>query len=428
MDWPLNDPKFIKEDLEQFFAYQEKPQRSKAVGRFWGSDDLDERPLHADCDVREWLELSKDQSQKPGLSFILASCHEATRHNPAHLRKLSFTYEAFQQITSSLPLHGDTARIISRSDLSFFEEIDLYSHAGRNIYYCCRTSGLWAEDLAVSCVFNPKTGFTSGVVFGCSDDVAEEIAGRIENAENSWMHPLLMIGIVAEIERTRHMKLVEDHLFKLLQRVQSMSKSPEILPTSQLARENYSVDLWIEVSQLRIALVAWRAQLCKMDAHIQDLEKIFLEALSRHEEINSSSPCSVELGNSFDSGRTLTFGHNDIYEVNQTSDELKALGSWHQYAREEGRRIQKRLREIIGEYDCKLRECSMVLDGVSLSAQLSLFSMTFFNWDASEGEQIVSPYVWIYSVAVVPITAVVVGLWYYLTKRTRFSDTDCTYG
>lgn len=52
--------------------------------------------------------------------------------------------------------------------------------------------------------------------------------------------------------------------------------------------------------------------------------------------------------------------------------------------------------------------------------------MTFFNWDASEGEQIVSPYVWIYSVAVVPITAVVVGLWYYLTKRRRFSDTDCT--
>lgn len=405
-----------------------------------------------------------------GSSFSLASCHEATRHNPAHLRKLSFTYEAFQQITSSLPLHGDTARIISRSDLSFFEEIDLYSHAGRNIYYCCRTSGLWAEDLAVSCVFNPKTGFTSGVVFGCSDDVAEEIAGRIENAENSWMHPLLMIGIVAEIERTRHMKLVEDHLFKLLQRVQSMSKSPEILPTSQLARENYSVDLWIEVSQLRIALVAWRAQLCKMDAHIQDLERILLEALSRHEEIISSSPCSVELGNSFDSGRTLTFGHNDIHEVHQTSDELKALGSWHQYAREEGRRIQKRLREIIGEYDCKLRECSMVLDGVSLSAQLSwnqiafqdtrtnmkiasatrrdgnqmrlialltmvflpgtflasLFSMTFFNWDASEGEQIVSPYVWIYSVAVVPITAVVVGLWYYLTKRTRFSDTDCT--
>ncbi|KAK0737151.1 hypothetical protein B0T21DRAFT_364564 [Apiosordaria backusii] len=354
--------------------------------------------------------------------------------------------------------------------MPFFEEIDLFSNLSGNIYYCCRTSGLWAEDLAVSCVFNPKTGFTSGVVFGCSDDVAEEIAGRIENAENAWMHPLLMIGILVEIEKTRHMKLVEDHLFKLLQRVQNLSKSPEILPTSKLIRENYSVDLWIEVSQLKIALIAWRAQLSKMDAHIQELEdRNILGGLSQQPEDNVwSSPCLVGSGRSFDSNRTLTSTHQDEQELNKGYHDLKELESWQTSAREEGKRIQKRLKEIMGEYDCKLRECSMVLDGVTLSAQLSwnqigfqdtrtnmkiaaatrrdgnqmrlialltmiflpatflasLFSMTFFNWDAPEGEQIVSPYVWIYSVAVVPITAVVVGAWYYLTKRKRFHDTS----
>lgn len=40
-----------------------------------------------------------------------------------------------------------------------------------------------------------------GVVFGCLDDVVEEIVGCIENVENFWMYFLLMIGIVVEIER-----------------------------------------------------------------------------------------------------------------------------------------------------------------------------------------------------------------------------------
>ncbi|KAK4201888.1 hypothetical protein QBC40DRAFT_170522 [Triangularia verruculosa] len=392
----------------------------------------------------------------------LSSRHDArgSRHNPANLQKLPFTMEGFQQIAATLPLHGDTARIINRSDMPVFEEIDLFSTKGDKIYYCCRTSGAWPGDLAISSVFDPKTGLTSGVVFGCSDDVTEDIAGRIENSENAWTHPMLSVGILVEIERSRHMKLVQDRLFELLQHVQKMTQSQEILPTSQLVHENYSVELWIKVSQLKLGLIAWRSQLANMDAHILELEEIVLLGLSEEDKLNTLLS-SMDMDNSTDSGKSFHLGKLASHTKSQFFSGPKSETEWRVGAREEGRRIQKRLKEIISEYDCKIRECSMVLDGVSLSAQLSwnqigfqdtrtnlkiaaatrqdgnqmrmiafltmiflpatflasVFSMTFFNWDAPEGEQIVSPYVWIYPVVVIGVTAVVIGTWYYLTKR-----------
>ncbi|KAH6856092.1 hypothetical protein B0I37DRAFT_68383 [Chaetomium sp. MPI-CAGE-AT-0009] len=81
----------------------------------------------------------------------------------------------------------------------------------------------------------------------------------------------------------------------------------------------YSVDLWIEVWQLRTALLAWGDEVGKME------------------------------------GLLVADG---------------GLGRFNGGDGGTGARIRKRLAEIRAEYEVYVRECSMVIEGMALSAQL----------------------------------------------------------
>jgi hypothetical protein len=190
------------------------------------------------------------------------------------------------------------------------------------------------------------------LVFGCAENVAKDITGRIYNSEDAWAHPILIMGILAEIERERHMQLVEQKYIHLLKRVRILSKSEEISSVSMMSRENYSVELWIEVSQLRIALEMWKEELCKMQAHTSELDKI-ISPVPEHSDNASYCP-------------------SDEKAEEPTMAPLSTK-PWQLSARDTGPRIRKRLAEIISEYDHKIRECKMVLDGMALSAQLVRF-------------------------------------------------------
>jgi hypothetical protein len=179
--------------------------------------------------------------------------------------------------------------------------------------------------------------FTAALILGLDSDQTESVAGRIANSEPAELtHPLLLPGILAELERERHMDLVQQRVFHLLQRVRALSKGGgrTISATSQLVQEEYSVDLWIEVWQLRTALEAWMVELGKMDLCCARLDGLIA---------GKGAACS-ETGSG------------------------GAGGGWNLV--ETGRRIQKRLRGIRQEYKIKVKECSMVVEGLSLSAQL----------------------------------------------------------
>lgn len=61
--------------------------------------------------------------------------------------------------------------------------------------------------------------------------------------------------------------------------------------------------------------------------------------------------------------------------------------------------------------------CSYLVHPQTDMMKQSIFSMTFFNWSATDGESVVSPYIGIYFGAVFVITLLVVGLWVAYTKR-----------
>lgn len=145
------------------------------------------------------------------------------------------------------------------------------------------------------------------------------------------------MGILAEIERERHIELVRSRIFHLLKRVYAMNNTAQISATSTLDRDNYSVDLWIKMNQLRTGLENWKVQMLKIISHIDEFEDLFL----------NNQNCG--LGSE------------------KKDDEIYA---WKPLSKQSGRRIKKRLQEIVCEYDEKIRECTMVMDGMTLATQL----------------------------------------------------------
>ncbi|KAJ3512949.1 hypothetical protein NM208_g15252 [Fusarium decemcellulare] len=143
--------------------------------------------------------------------------------------------------------------------------------------------------------------------------------------------------------------------------------------------------------------------------------------------------------------------------------------------REAGGRIKERLQDIVNEYDVYIRECTHIMDTMTLATQLELsrdvmigqeislinldvakmarrdgslmrsiatlgmvflpatfvstfFSMGFFQWgegEAKEG-QILSPYFWIYVVVTVALTIPIILIFYFCSLKQSKNDDELT--
>ncbi|KAF2995770.1 hypothetical protein E8E14_000278 [Neopestalotiopsis sp. 37M] len=160
-----------------------------------------------------------------------------------------------------------------------------------------------------------------------------------------------MIGILVELERERHYDLVKTEVTGLLQLVYEISKSKnnKVSESPEVHRQSISIDSWAKVSHLRTGLESWKTQLIKMIAHIDELEY----QLKRIPSV-----------------QTTNQEKDDIYEEFD-SKEAVDTSEWHSGCVETGRRIKNRLMDILCEYEENIRECTMVIDGVTLASQMS---------------------------------------------------------
>ncbi|GJC89563.1 hypothetical protein ColLi_12401 [Colletotrichum liriopes] len=130
---------------------------------------------------------------------------------------------------------------------------------------------------------------------------------------------------------------------------------------------------------------------------------------------------------------------------------------------ETGARMKNRIRDIMIEYDDKIDDCNMMICNTSLvmqtvwnhiarkdsktntaialqtklessqmrtialltmiylplSSVAAIFSMDMFNWEAIEGESIVSKHIWLFAVLAVGLTLLTVAAWFLGTRREK---------
>ncbi len=273
------------------------------------------------------------------------------------VRTLPFSREVFHNVTQKFLVHGSIARCISRSDIPVFSSTQVemggpdgpkYSTYGvfqvalgfhnsiadSHQVYNCRTTHAWETDLALTATYFPHCGLTYAILFGCPVAIEEDIIKRLCSASSEATHPLVMPGIFAELERNRHVHVVEktiSHLETQILELEFQQADMDGPPDRDAENRNYQKrEAWLDTAYLRNGLINWKTQLGKMAEHMDELQ-----------------------GNVF-----KDLGHSDTkrHEFNS-------------HMRRTGGKIKARILELSEEYDEKIRDCTMRVDGMAMATQ-----------------------------------------------------------
>lgn len=206
-------------------------------------------------------------------------------------------------------------------------------------------------DLALAATHFPHCNLTFATLFGCPLSVEQTFIQRLDTATEEASHPLLLAGMFAEFERTRHLRIIEKSIGDIEFRILALDSNPEEMEAVPLAmrevknREKRSQ--WLDTTYLRNMLVSWNTQLKKMETHANELDQMYSKQRSsglirRHTRTTS----------------------NAEEEDGEDEEEIDVKRT-----RRVTIKIRNRLGDIINEYDDKIRDCTMRVDGMAMATQ-----------------------------------------------------------
>ncbi|KAK0643152.1 hypothetical protein B0T16DRAFT_415420 [Cercophora newfieldiana] len=420
------------------------------------------------------------------------SSHISQKHR---LRSVPFTSTLFRTITRRMSIHSWIIRLISRANVPAFErtltEMPLYSWSGEKlgpqkaIIYNCRTSNEWEDDMALSVTHFPAKKLTFALLFGPSRIQQKKIISRLRRAGADTAHPMLLAGIFAELERGRQMEAVDDIINELEEQLtrigQETVTSWQLSSQTKAERNRQKTEAWLNATFSKNILLANVALLYSMRRHLDEFQVTVNPALARvrrQQHPHQDDPNHLEYRDwrpeTYQShGSTLYSPEPHDYanrppeyitgqetftaEPNSIRDDE---AKYHDALQQASIRMKDRLTSIIGEYDDKIRQCTMEVDGMAMATQwshgetnmeiatasgedssqmrsialvtmvflpgtffASMFSMTFFNWNAGsgdDGQPVVASSIWIYVLVTVVFTLVTLLLfWYFILSRQR---------
>ncbi|OHW97769.1 hypothetical protein CSPAE12_03531 [Colletotrichum incanum] len=312
--------------------------------------------------------------------------------------------------------------------------------------FTARMSSSLPEDLALSTTYIPSTNSMFAVVYGCNNKQMKDIEKRVRRADEQLQHPLLIPGIFAELERTRLVEMVEVLVDKFALRSEPSNSAP-------------NADFWSFDSELKGRMAQQHLNLClesrDLINHISAVKRQLLKLLKEmdivEQEMESLSP-----------------------ENQMPRDHMRGTRLF-----ETGARMKNRIRDIMIEYDDRIDDCNMMICNTSLvmqtvsdstdsmpfnqllmrvwnhiarkdsktntaialqtklessqmrtialltmiylplSSVAAIFSMDMFNWEAIEGESIVSKHIWLFAVLATGLTLLTVAAWFLGTRREK---------
>jgi len=208
------------------------------------------------------------------------------------------------------------------------------------------------------------------VIFGCNDEHKRRITKDLETSDCPVFHPLVLPTLFAEIERDRQFDIVEKIRRALITRVINVAKNNTISSdaeneqTSSSKQDPNKADsmlLWMNLSHLKNGLESFRQQLAEMILHNDELaQSNFGRARGENNSMHDgSSSGTLDVG-SVDEAVVIM---NEKVAQWSSDDDLVHM-------KVAGERIKHRLKEILSEYDEKIRDCATVIKGMTLATQM----------------------------------------------------------
>ncbi|KAI0478283.1 hypothetical protein F4859DRAFT_479212 [Xylaria cf. heliscus] len=393
---------------------------------------------------------------------------ELARAGQRQTRVLPFSRDVFSRVAKAFYVHGSISRAINRADVPLFSHDDVFMQNGsRGVkarVYNCRSTNAWGGDLAMTVTHFPHCNLSFGILFGCTTPQKNYVLKRLGRAIGESGHPLLLPGIFVELERKRHHIIFESGVGKL----ESMIPGSEMEGLISQRQSGHQSDIhdrktvYLEMLHLKHGLTTWGQQLTKMREHASTLNTEYFEALHPVNNITAvESSEDFEVITDYLSGDPANGGDAPSCEghSNTRSSAKFEFGSFkpsqdlksnREVVAKTNLRIIKRINAILEDYNDKIRECQTRFDGLTMTTQLfqgetsvllalaasndsrhmrtialvtmvflpgtffaTIFSMTFFNWQAGDGESTVSSLFWVYIVFSVVSTAATLLVYYY---------------
>ncbi|KAK4182600.1 hypothetical protein QBC35DRAFT_151252 [Podospora australis] len=314
--------------------------------------------------------------------------------------------------------------------------------SGKNqvqISYTARVAESLPDDIALSSSYLPHIRTTYSVVYGCSKKQIDTINSRINSAGEDANHPLLMVGIFAELEYRRLMDQAEDLVDRFTLESDMLEHGTSWDPDSGLIQKHLEVCLQSRTLVDHIRTV--KRQLAKVSKEIDTLITYW-----QSEEYTS------------------------LWKEDQTTDSKGVVATGTERMIEIASQMKYRISDIQDEYDDKIDECNKMTQNMSLAMQTgynqiarkdavtngkiarantdiaietkressqmryialltmiflplscvaSVFSTTIFNWEAEDGHPVVSNYIWVLLGIALILTIVTVSAWWFFTWRER---------
>ncbi|KAH7091633.1 hypothetical protein FB567DRAFT_278455 [Paraphoma chrysanthemicola] len=458
------------------------------------STDLPARPL----EIRR-AETFARLGEKPTEGH--SSCDQTPEYGrqPRGLRHLPYSLETFESICEKFQVHDSIVRVVTRTDVPTISSARVDMN-GPALVYSCRTPNTWDSDMALSVTHYPEKDLTFGILYGTTFGTEKIVLQKLQTIRLEATHPLLLTGILAELELSRHTRLVEDSGNEVETRIFELnfqSGHSQGFQKLEVERRNIAKrTAWLDLTYLRNSITTWSTQILKL---IEQAERMKEElygpdhsTLPSAYDVFRSRPRYSVLERQISQNLTPPDADSDTLSVDDSLSQhgsescantamtrpstrpqvLRGVSSHECHAEMVSEnpssvirrktmhkfceKIRARLSDIRDEYDEKIRDCTMRVDGMAMATQWShsetaveialatnqdskvmrsislvtmvflpgtffatVFSMTFFDWFDDSGKTRVSSYLWIYVVVTVFFTGITIGLWYFFVMSRR---------
>ncbi|KAM7210133.1 hypothetical protein V8F06_014483 [Rhypophila decipiens] len=405
-----------------------------------------------------------DKTTRPGFHLILLPrMPDVFPGQASSVSELPFSEYVWRAITKEFRVHRTITRTTLR-EVAYFSSL---RHTPKDlgvleISYTARMAAAIPNDLALSTSYIPSQNTTYSILYGCNECQVKEIWNRITtismSSQHSHMHPLLTMGIFIELERTRLVnkadKLADE--FTLGSDILEHSDSANL---NSPKMESY-LKICLRSRTLADYIRAVKRQLIKVLAELDELERFWkgsidalmakpktprtktytngkLERDEEEEKVQQEQQKQKELFEGLiGTGQQMKQRIKDIMdEYDDKIDECKKMGQnlslamqtgWNQIAQQDSitsTRISHINTEIAWEAKregAQMRSIAVLgMIYLPLSCVASVFSTSLFNWNPSEGESVVSSYIWILAVLAAGMTILTVLAWHLWTRREK---------
>ncbi|KAK3356675.1 hypothetical protein B0T25DRAFT_137765 [Lasiosphaeria hispida] len=224
MDWPdVQRPVLKISATDKSFIYGDETNFTSQVLRDISSPAPHNYQLKSphllkeDDDWEPYLELFSEETgclDQSGYHVLLSARVVPEQLEPEIAAELNclpepFSLPRWQQVTKNFRLHNVICKALRRGkSYSAYLVDDSDSRHGTVEMYTAVMSSEWLNNIAISSTHFKSSNLTLAVIYGCDGEQMERIKQLLAASPEVRGHPLLMVGVFAELQRDRLEDLV----------------------------------------------------------------------------------------------------------------------------------------------------------------------------------------------------------------------------